>query len=91
MNCKQCIHEKVCPHLSGTDANKCIQFTAKKPRYWTFYNAKLGTVARLSEEQAIIYAKFYKIDFPIWDEYYQCNDKCSLTNLRGDMFLFARF
>lgn len=29
MECKQCIHNKVCPHLKDTDAKKCKQYVDK--------------------------------------------------------------
>lgn len=29
MTCKQCIHEKVCPHLRDEDAERCKQFADK--------------------------------------------------------------
>ena len=55
---------------------------------YTLYNAKLGTCRRLSEEQMQEAKKFYGIDFPAWDEYYQRHDENSLHNARGDMFLW---
>ena len=58
-------------------------------KVWMLYNARLGTCHRLTEEQMQEHKKFYKIDFPIWDEYYQRHDENSLRNARGDMFLFA--
>lgn len=55
---------------------------------YTLYNAKLNTCKILSEEQMQEAKKFYKIDFPVWDEYYQRHDENSLHNARGDMFIW---
>ena len=55
---------------------------------YTLYNAKLGTCRRLSEEQMQEAKKFYGIDFPACDEYYQRHDENSLHNARGDIFLW---
>lgn len=55
---------------------------------YTLYNAKLNTCKILSEEQMQEAKKFYKIDFPAWDEYYQRHDENSLHNARGDMFIW---
>lgn len=59
-------------------------------KIYTFYNAKLGTCKRLTEEQMQEVKKFYGIDFPILDEYYQRHDENSLRNARGDMFLWIK-
>jgi hypothetical protein len=56
---------------------------------WMLYNAKLGTATKLTNAEMLKAKKFYKIDFPIWDEYYQRHDENSLRNARGDMFLYA--
>lgn len=55
---------------------------------YTLYNAKLGTCKSLTEEQMQEAKKFYGIDFPAWDEYYQRHDENSLHNARGDIFLW---
>ena len=59
-------------------------------KIWTLYNAKLGSCRRLTEQQMLEAKKFYGIDFPIWDEYYQKFDENSLSNSRQDIFLWAR-
>ena len=60
-------------------------------KYWVLYNSKLNTLKRLTDKEMREVKKFYKINFPIWDEYYQKHDKNALANARGDMFLFARY
>ena len=59
-------------------------------KVWIFYNAKLGTCKRLTEEQMREFKEFYSIEFPAWDDYWQCHDENSLQNARGDMFLWLR-
>ena len=54
---------------------------------WILYNSKLGTSKQLNENEAQEVRKFYKIDFPLWDDYHQRHDYNSLRNLRGDMIL----
>ena len=58
-------------------------------KVWVLYNARLGTCHRLTEAGMQEAKQFYKIDFPIWDEYYQRNDENTLRNARGDMFLIV--
>lgn len=57
-------------------------------RTYTLYNSKLGTFRRLSEKQMKETKKFYGIDFPACDEYWQRFDENSLHNSRGDIFLW---
>ncbi len=42
MTCKQCIHEKVCPHLKDEDAERCKQF-ADKDEYVRVHRYKRHT------------------------------------------------
>ena len=59
-------------------------------KVWYFYNARLGTMHALTDEQMLEYKKFYHIDIPLWDEYHEKNDYDSLRNARGDMFLWKK-
>ena len=59
-------------------------------RTYTLYNSKLGAFHRLCEEQMKKAKKFYGIDFPTWDEYWQRYDENCLHNARGDIFLFIK-
>lgn len=57
---------------------------------WTLYNAKLHTLHTLTDEEAERAKKFYKINFPAWDDYNQKFVENNWHNERFDMFLWRK-
>ena len=56
MTCKQCLHNKVCPHLKDTDAERCKQF-ADKDDYVRVVRRRIHKNGTMKTVGQIIYEK----------------------------------